>query len=69
MSNETDVALIKACGIYIVVMASSWPIPRAELISRHRTWWAANEARHALQGARRAASKQKAAPKPQSTWI
>ncbi len=65
--TDTEVALIKACGVYIVVMASSWPIARAELISRHHTWGAANEARDRLQGAKRAASKKKVAPT--STWI
>lgn len=66
--TDTDVALIKASGIYIVVMASAWPVARAELISRHHTWGAAAEARQRLLGAKRAASKQKAA-RPQSTWI
>ena len=66
-TTDTDVALIKASGIYIVVMASSLPIPRAEVISRHHTWGAAAEARQRLLGAKRAASKKKAAPT--STWI
>ena len=66
-TDSGPVCLIKASGIYIVVMASAWPIPNAELVSRHRTWGAAKEARDGLLRGRREASRKK--PPVTSTWI
>ena len=54
MSDSEPVALIKACGIYIVVVAEALPIPNVEVISRHQSWGAAHEARQRLQGGRKA---------------
>ncbi len=67
VNDSGPVCLIKASGIYIVVMASAWPIANAELVSRHRTWGAAHEARQSLQKSRREASRKK--PPITSTWI
>ena len=66
-TDSGPVCLIKASGIYIVVMAFAWPIPNAELVSRHRTWGAAHEARQSLQKSRKEASRKK--PPSAGTWI
>ena len=67
-TDSGPVCLIKASGVLIVVMASAWPIPNAELVSHHRTWGAAHEARQRLQGDKRAAASRKPSAN-QSTWI
>jgi hypothetical protein len=68
MTDHEPVALIKACGIYIVVVASCLPISGAEVISRHRTWGSAHEARQRLQGPK-SKPKRTGAATNQSTWL